>query len=105
MDTTDVVLRMPTMKAVRLPPTPDSVDVFVSDEFYTNYVEAYAEIADWCGSNICEGVDSRDIYYYYLEKADGFFASDGWWIVKSSGGMFSAYTDEQYNEIFVKQYQ
>jgi hypothetical protein len=101
VDTAHYVLRSGQVEAVRLPDTPDTVDSYVPQEAYAVYADAYNDVAEWCGATLIEGVDSRDIYYYYIETED-YFASDGNWIVKSRNGKITAYSDKTFNEIFMK---
>ena len=88
-------------EAVRLPDTPDDPTYHVPGQDYEEYAEAYNDVAEWCSATLSEGVDSSDVYYYYLDTND-FFASDGWWVVQEGHTEFSAYTDPTFHELFMK---
>jgi hypothetical protein len=102
MPATQVVLKVLVRDAFRLPPTPDTnYDNDISSEEYQKYADEYKAASEWCGANLYDGVDSRDVYYYYLQRGE-FFASDDYWIVRNTGGTFSAYTDEEAEAIFTE---
>lgn len=92
---------MPVCDAFRLPATPDVTSGGVYREAYQKYADEYEAASKWCGANLYEGVDSRDVYYHYLQMGE-FFASDGYLIVRNSGGNYSAYTAEKAKAIFTE---
>jgi hypothetical protein len=55
------------------------------------YALDYHAATQWCGGRLTESVDTRDIYYRYIEIPEGpdySFASDGSWILQDDAGNF-----------------
>lgn len=103
MITPEVFVPQPgPIKALRLPFSPHNPDEHSSgsrDARWMEYVDEVYAIADWCGGEGYDGVDSRDRCYIYIEvlTAGGYTTvSDGSWVFKDSNGDFHTMTHKEF---------